>query len=739
MQTLRTYLASLAAVCALGSALSAMVPQAAEQDARPTPGWFGVRWQNATPEEVKPSGADRAQGVRLLYIIPTGPADSAGLQADDVVLKIDGVDVAHTVDLYSRASQKPAGGQMVLDILRGQQFLQIPVTLTERMSDETQFELVKQAAEADDPSAQRLLGILYEEGRGTGKDPAASIAWLRKSADRQYVPAWVSLGVAYERGFGVTQDYAEAAEWYRKAAAAGNATAKSHLGFLHFLGRGVEQDDARALELFQASATWGYARGQYNLGWMYEHGRGVEQDYKMALQWYVEAARRGNLDATNNVGWMYHTGHGVARDDRKAANFFRFAAQKKHAQAQVNLGLLCFNGEGVEQDYKMAALMFGLAAAQNNPHGEYNLALMHLNGWGMEPNREIAIDLLGRAASHGHSGAADKLREVEAAGTEAPATTTTSAPPKTASFDLGDGVTLQMVLVPAGEFMMGSDASPAQLVELYRQWGGTDEKLFAHEQPRHRVRITKPFYLGIHEVTVGQFRQFVKETGYRTMAEESEDGAPGYNAEIRNFEGGTQYYWDFPGFPQNDDQPVANVVWDDAVAFCEWLSQKTGQTIRLPTEAEWEYACRAGSTTEFSCGDDPEPLPSANSSPTPLASTICTAMSPSGVLTGLTKAIMRNHPLKIRRVRVPMWLNCCASTGEVRGRISRLMRVPPPAISSMPRLIAVWAPGFALPQRLQIQGVKINHVSRSVRRAGGVFTPRHDASAICAVIFARPV
>ena len=63
-----------------------------------------------------------------------------------------------------------------------------------------------------------------------------------------------------------------------------------------------------------------------------------------------------------------------------------------------------------------------------------------------------------------------------------------------------------------------------------------------------------------------------------------------------------------PGFAQTDDHPVVNVTWNDAVAFCQWLGRKEGKTYRLPTEAQWEYACRAGTATRYSSGDDPKLL-----------------------------------------------------------------------------------------------------------------------------------
>ena len=135
--------------------------------------------------------------------------------------------------------------------------------------------------------------------------------------------------------------------------------------------------------------------------------------------------------------------------------------------------------------------------------------------------------------------------------------------------------------------------------------GSLDDDRMARgtEKPRHPVRITRPFYLGIHEVTRGQFRQFVDDSGYETEAEK--DGThywvPDENAET--FGPNARLNWKSPGFEQTDAHPVVNVSWNDAQAFLAWLSRKEGQTYRLPTEAEWEYACRAGSTATYSFGE----------------------------------------------------------------------------------------------------------------------------------------
>ena len=130
---------------------------------------------------------------------------------------------------------------------------------------------------------------------------------------------------------------------------------------------------------------------------------------------------------------------------------------------------------------------------------------------------------------------------------------------------------------------------------------------FENEHPQHRVRITRPFYLGTYHVTRGQFRQFVADTHYKTESEKDEKpGAWAWNAATKEYRFHKEFSWKNTGFEQTDEHPVVNVSWNDAVAFCEWLSKKEGKTYRLPTEAEWEYACRAGTTTRYYSGDDPE-------------------------------------------------------------------------------------------------------------------------------------
>ncbi len=134
-----------------------------------------------------------------------------------------------------------------------------------------------------------------------------------------------------------------------------------------------------------------------------------------------------------------------------------------------------------------------------------------------------------------------------------------------------NSIGMTMVLIPAGEFLMGSPDS--------------DKDATPREMPQHQVRITKPFWLGMYQVTAGQFRKFVEESKYNAGKA-----------------------WQERVSMQTDDCPVVSVSWDDAKAFCEWLTRKEGKKYRLPTEAEWEYACRAGTQTGWSFGDNQSDL-----------------------------------------------------------------------------------------------------------------------------------
>jgi formylglycine-generating enzyme required for sulfatase activity len=146
-----------------------------------------------------------------------------------------------------------------------------------------------------------------------------------------------------------------------------------------------------------------------------------------------------------------------------------------------------------------------------------------------------------------------------------------------------------MIALPAGSFRMGSPSTEAGRQE------DEDDTAGPGGQPV-TVTIMRPFAIGRYEVTRAQFAAFIEETGYKVAG----------GCYVR--EGGRQLRpqlsWSAPGFAQNENHPVACVSWEDADSYAQWLGTKTGNTYRLLTEAEWEYAARGGSAARFSFGDE---------------------------------------------------------------------------------------------------------------------------------------
>jgi formylglycine-generating enzyme required for sulfatase activity len=156
---------------------------------------------------------------------------------------------------------------------------------------------------------------------------------------------------------------------------------------------------------------------------------------------------------------------------------------------------------------------------------------------------------------------------------------------------------MEFVPVPAGTFTLGSPRTEAGRLE--------------NEGPQRTVRISRPFLLGRHEVTVAQWTAFTEASGHRSDAERDAGGGFGIDFATGKVRQDRTITWrapGFPGFTPGPEHPVVLISWQDAEAFCRWLSEREGRRYRLPTEAEWEYAARAGTTTAWSSGADPASL-----------------------------------------------------------------------------------------------------------------------------------
>ena len=182
-----------------------------------------------------------------------------------------------------------------------------------------------------------------------------------------------------------------------------------------------------------------------------------------------------------------------------------------------------------------------------------------------------------------------------------------------------NSIGMRLAYIPPGKFLMGSNESITSFSKDFSQYDPKRLAEFQDESPLHMVEITKAFWMGQYPVTVEQFGQFVIASGYVPESIRDGKGAYGFtplNAESKScdeeiFEGrNCKYCWHETGFLQGDDFPVVNITWNDANAMAEWLSEREGCKYRLPTEAEWEYACRAGTGSRYFMGDNPDLLAS---------------------------------------------------------------------------------------------------------------------------------
>ena len=322
-----------------------------------------------------------------------------------------------------------------------------------------------------------------------------------------------------------------------------------------FDGTGAESTDKdRAISMFEELSNGGSLKSQKRLAEIHAEGEMGDVDFKEAFKWLLMAAEQGDAESQAAVGVSYSTGQrGVSRDVEEAVRWLRESASQDFGHAQMMLGLHYSRGLGIEED------------------------LHEAKRWAE------------RAKSNGVDEADAFLADLEK---------------QLRPDEITNSIGMKFRLIPAGEFMMGSKKSAKEVAKLY----DSKESHFTDEHPRHRVKISNDFYLGKYEVTVGQFRRFVSVTGYETDAEKDDKGGGGFNPKTEKFENDPRYSWRDPGFEQDEDHPVTNVSWNDAEAFCKWLSKKDGESYRLPSEAEWEYSCRGGTTSLYHHGSDPEGL-----------------------------------------------------------------------------------------------------------------------------------
>lgn len=379
--------------------------------------------------------------------------------------------------------------------------------------------------------------------------------------------AWLVVAALGWGGHVLAADYPSAAEAYAKGdhehafalfqelADAGDARAQNMLAHLLANGIGTPQDRRAAFHWYRQAAEGGSTEAQSELALMYLLGRGVRQDHTWAAYWYGRLADVGHGTAQVLLGGMYEEGKGVPRDLSRAAFWYRRAAEQGFPTAQAKLGAMYADGRGVPQNLVQAWVWFDLAAAggQDEAARERTRISVRLDAEELVEARELS-------------------RELNPLSVARPVQEDTVA-----------AATPGMIAVEAGCLTMGS---------------GPDEVGRHNNEAQHSLCVDG-FYLSRYEVTRGQFAEFVSDTGYAVPdgCRTHRDGSWEFRPE-RN--------WRAPGFVQNDSHPVVCVSREDADAFAAWLSERRGRDYRLPTEAEWEYAARAGSDAARHWGDGKE-------------------------------------------------------------------------------------------------------------------------------------
>lgn len=416
-----------------------------------------------------------------------------------------------------------------------------------------------------DPRIQFFIGKCYANGYGGAESNVTeAVRWYRKAAERECAQAQLEVGLAYAYGRGVMKDMSEGVNWYKKAAEQGDGPAQAWLGLAYEGGYGgVTNDYVEAMKWYRRAAEQGNPYGQIYLANMYQRGKGVPQNDAEAVKWFRKAAEQGMGWSQYRLSEAYKSGKGVPKDDVMAAKWCLKAAEQDgeflSGYAQCDLGMMYERGEGVAQNMTEAARWYRKAAEKGFYEAQYNLGRLFECGNGVPRNDVEAIKWYRKSAASGCEKAQDKLKSMEARGVDGKVEERTDPcrAPKAGdvkTITLPGGATMEFCWCPAGSFMMGSPESESER--------RSDETL-------HRVSLTKGFWMGKYEVTQRQWESVM-------------------GSNPSNFNGA--------------DRPVEMVSWDNCQNFVQKINAANQVVVALPTEAQWEYACRAGTTTPFNFG-----------------------------------------------------------------------------------------------------------------------------------------
>ena len=239
----------------------------------------------------------------------------------------------------------------------------------------TALRLLGTLADQDNTYAERLLGIMYIQGRGVPQDYALGMRWMRIAANKGLADAQNWVGILYQRSWGVERNEAEAVKWFRLAADQGLIAAQNNLADTYLLGLGVPQDFGEAFKWYRIAADQNSSYAENVIGIGYEHGLHVAQDDAEAFRWYRRAANRiyerpGDTwihSPQYNIGAMYASGRGTAQDYVRALMWFTLAAAFGDTKPPGSLGIKLVDTSkytALEQRDRLMALMTSAQIAE---------------------------------------------------------------------------------------------------------------------------------------------------------------------------------------------------------------------------------------------------------------------------------------------------------------------------------------------------------------------------------------
>ena len=260
-------------------------------------------------------------------------------------------------------------------------------------------EYLQQAAESGYAPAMCRLGQRLM-ATGKAEDTAAGFAWLQRAADAADAEGLYLLGLCYDQGRGTEKNFDRASECWQKSAALNHAPALVTLGMAYANGYGgLEKNMEKAVENYGQAALLEDARGYYCMAVCYDQGKGVAKDASKAVAYARRAAEQQYTDACLFMGKAHLLGYGGAeKSPALAAPFLLKAADAGNAEAALRLGKLAFDGMGIKKDYALAVRCFQLAAQSGNSEAFCLLGACFDAGLGVQKNPAKAVECWKRSA-----------------------------------------------------------------------------------------------------------------------------------------------------------------------------------------------------------------------------------------------------------------------------------------------------------------------------------------------------